>query len=299
MPHKPVLLQETLECLNLRPGSIAVDGTLGSGGHATEILKRIGETGRLLGLDQDPASIQSAREIFEGYSNVSLHAENFSDFEKVLDALNISSVDAVLLDVGFSSDQIEDADRGFSFERPGPLDMRMNPKINFTAADLVNTLSEKELKDLFWRYGNERWSGRIAASLCRQRSTRRIETTQDLAGIIEKALPYRGRYASSGKKRPHPATRVFQALRIAVNDELNVLQESLPRIWKRIAKGGRFAVLSFHSLEDRIVKGQFRSWRQNKEGLPTTKKPITPSLEERQNNPRSRSAKLRAIEKIV
>lgn len=298
MRHKPVLLQETLQCLNLRPGLTVVDGTLGSGGHAIEILKKIEETGRLIGLDQDPASIQRGSEIFQGYSNVSLHHKNFSDLEDVLDSLNISSVDAVLLDVGFSNDQLEDARRGFSFERSGPLDMRMNPEINVTAADLVNKLSERELKDLFWDYGNERWSGRIAASICRERSARRIETTDDLVRAIQNTFPHRGRHTPF-RTRLHPATRVFQALRIAVNNELGTLQESLPRIWTHLATGGRLAVISFHSLEDRIVKQQFRFWFQNKEGRLITKKPITSSARERQNNPRSRSAKLRAIEKSV
>ena len=299
MPHKPALLQETLQYLNLRPGLIVVDGTIGSGGHAAEILKRIGEEGKLIGLDQDPASLERCREVFERDGNVSLHHKNFADIQELLDALNISSVDAVLLDVGFSSDQIENGKRGFSFERSGPLDMRMNPEIGITAADLVNKLSERELKDLFWNYGNERHSGRIAASICRERSTHRIETTDDLVRAVENASPHRGKYAPFHRRRIHPATRVFQALRIAVNDELNILKEGLPRIWKRIAKGGRFGVISFHSLEDRIVKVQFRSWSQNKEGALITKKPLIPSLEEQQNNPRSRSAKLRVIEKIV
>ena len=299
MPHKPVLLKEVLQHLNLRPGLTLVDGTIGSGGHAREILKAIGSEGKLIGLDQDPASLERCRRLFEKNENVSLHHKNFFDLEELLDALNISSVDAVLLDVGFSSDQIEDAKRGFSFERSGPLDMRMNPESGVTAADLVNELSQRELKDLFWNYGNERRAGRFAQAICQARLHHFLETTDDLVQTIENTFSYKGKRTSFRRTRLHPATRVFQALRIAVNDELNILQQSLPRIWKRIATEGRLGVVSFHSLEDRIVKNQFRSWAQNKEGVLINKKPLTPSLEERKDNPRSRSAKLRVIEKII
>ncbi len=300
MLHKPVLLQEVLEVLALKPGAVVVDGTFGSGGHAREILKQIGEKGRLIGIDQDTASHKRCEPLLTEYPQLTLHHENFENADKILDFLNIPGVDAVILDVGFSSDQLEDAGRGFSFERGGPLDMRMNPEGPVTAADLVNDLSQSELEKLFREFGEEPKAERFARAICAARSDKRIETTEELVKAIEEALP-RGLRFEKGRRpswaRRHPATKIFQALRIAVNRELEVLDNALTRIWARVKPGGRFAVISFHSLEDRIVKHRFRSWKMAGETGWLTKKPITASREEELTNPRSRSAKLRAAEK--
>lgn len=265
-----------------------------------EMLERIGPEGKLVGLDQDPASIERCQMMFNDAQNVSLFHANFSEFGKALDNLHIPSVNAVLLDVGFSSDQLEDAARGFSFERSGPLDMRMNPEGRTTAWELVNRLPEEKLEKIFFEYGEERWGRRIARAICREREKHFLDTTDDLVNTIEKSLPFDAKNKKSGhfqKANRHPATRVFQALRIAVNDELGVLERSLPRIWERIRPQGRLAVISFHSLEDRIVKQQFRAWARAGEAIDATRKPIVPSEEEVLANPRSRSAKLRVVEK--
>lgn len=288
--------------LDLKPGAIVVDGTLGGGGHAREILKVIGPRGRLVGLDQDPGAIARARETFTGFKQASFYAENFVNLDSLLDRLNIPTVDAVILDVGFSSDQISDPSRGFSFELPGPLDMRMNPQEPTQARDLIRDLSEEELEKLFRECGNERWAKRFARAIAEARRRHPIESTTNLAEVLARSLPA-GYSAEKGRRpswaRRHPATRVFQALRIAVNDELGVLERGLPRIWKRIRTGGRLAVMTFHSLEDRIVKRTFKSWAQAKQARLVTKKPMTPGREEVIQNPRSRSAKLRVAEKIV
>lgn len=278
-----------------------VDGTLGSGGHSLEMLKQIGPQGRLIGLDQDSAALERSRERLESYSSqVSLHLENFEHIDRVLDSLNVSRVDAVILDVGFSSDQIEDASRGFSFEREGPLDMRMNPDFEITAADLINRMNEKDLADLFWNYGEERRSRRIAKTMVERRTQKPITTTAELVETIESALGIKRRIGRPAyRPRIHPATKVFQALRIAVNRELEVLKESLPKFWKYLAPQRRMAVISFHSLEDRIVKRQFRAWSDAGEAVLVTKKPVTAHEQEIQDNPRSRSAKLRIVEKIA
>ncbi len=301
MLHKPVLLAEVLRGLNLRPGAVVVDGTLGSGGHSLEILKAIGPAGRLVALDQDPSALERCRERLRAYENqVSLHHENFVNLGKVLESVNVSKVDAVILDIGFSSDQMADSTRGFSLERTGPLDMRMNPEYETTAADLIKHLSEKELADLIYKYGEERMSRRFARTICQERQKHAIETTQDLVQTIEKALPYKIRrteHSRGYRSKIHPATRVFQALRIVVNQELQVLEEGLPKIWNYLAPQGRLAVISFHSLEDRIVKHQFQAWARSGEGVAITRKPITATEAEIEDNPRSRSAKLRVIEK--
>ena len=301
MPHKPVLLQEVLQCLNLKSGDIVLDGTLGSGGHALEILKRIGPSGRLIGLDQDTAAIVRCRETLKDFQGqISLHSENYRNAGNVLETLNIPALDAVILDVGLSSEQLEDAVRGFSFDRSGPLDMRMDPRASNRARDLVNDLSEDELERLFRELGEERWARRIAGNIFRERAKQPIETTDDLVRVIEQALPRRTRFRKGhrpGWARRHPATRAFQALRIAANDELGALREGLPVLWKGIKPGGRLAVITFHSLEDRIVKHQFRMWAQTEGAVLLTKKPITATREEAVANPRSRSAKLRVVEK--
>lgn len=300
MPHRPVLVAESLTYLRLTPGQTVVDGTLGSAGHALEIAKVIGPGGRLIGLDQDPAAVRRSAERLKDYPGVSLHVENFRNLETVLDELNIPAVDAVILDVGISTDQLEDGARGFSFDRDGPLDMRMDPGARICARDLVNDLSQEELERLFWEYGNERWARKFARAICDARRCESIETTSALTGILEQTVPGRFRYPKGrrpGWMRRHPATRVFQALRIATNNELAVLEEGLTAIWKRINPGGHFVVIAFHSLEDRIVKRMFRTWCFSKQASCLTKKPVTASAVERIANPSSRSAKLRAVEK--
>lgn len=299
MFHKPVLLQEALDLLSLKPGAVAVDGTIGSGGHAAQMLKGIGKNGQLIGLDQDQEAIQRCKERFQDSPNVLLYQENFKNLGIILEFLNISKVDAVILDVGFSADQIEDPQRGLSFDKPGPLDMRMDKRRQIRARDLVNDLSKEELEKLFSEYGNEHRASRIAAAIVSERAIQPIETTDHLVEVVLKTF---SRFPMKKGSRPawarrHPATRVFQALRIAVNDELGVLKEGLPEIWRHLNPGARLAVITFHSLEDRIVKWQFRHWAQAGEGRLVNKKPVPPARQEMISNPRSRSAKLRGIEK--
>ncbi len=287
--------------LDLKPGKVAIDGTMGSGGHSMEILKEVGPQGKLIGLDQDPDALARCEEQFRNYPNVSLHHENFENIDRVLDAIKIDKVDAVLLDVGFSSDQVETSERGFSFERPGPLDMRMDPRMSVTAADLISHLSEGELVDIFRNWGGEPRARLFARAIVRSRQTARIQTTDSLVRVLFGAM---GIKAGKSLERPgwarrHPATRVFQALRIAVNRELEVLALGLERFWRRLAKGGRLVVISFHSLEDRIVKNQFREWVKAGEALALTKKPVVAGAQEMDMNPRARSAKLRAVEKAA
>ena len=300
MPHQSVLVSEILRLLDLKPGAVVLDGTLGSGGHSQAMLEKIGPGGRLIGLDQDPASIKRTQELLGADKRVTLQSINFEHAGLVLEKLNIPAVHAVLIDIGFSSEQIEDPARGFSFDRSGPLDMRMNPENPVSARELVQTLSEDELEKIFREYGEERWARRFAETICRARPARRIETTDDLIEILESALSKNWRRPKGRRpanRRRHFATRVFQALRIAVNDELGVLRRGLVHLWNHVKPGGRLAVISFHSLEDRIVKYQFRDWARSGEGRLINKKPAVAGQEERRTNPRSRSAKLRVIEK--
>lgn len=303
MPHKSVLLKEAVDGLNLRSGMTVVDGTLGSAGHALEIVKKIQPNGKLIAIDQDPAAIERGKEKLKEYSQVFFQASNFRFLRNVLHSLNIPEVDAVIIDVGFSSDQLEDSERGFSYERHGPLDMRMNPELKISARDLINDLSQQELEKIFWEYGEERLGRRFAAAICEARISQSIETTTDLVQILANALVpgHKKKKANPrpGWARKHPATKVFQALRIAVNDELNVLTDALPEMWASLRKGGRVAVIAFHSLEDRIVKHQFRRWSDQGLAKLITKKPIVPSEAEIHENPRARSAKLRIAEKIA
>lgn len=292
-PHEPVLLKEVLTLLDLKTGQVVVDGTLGSGGHAREILKRIGPQGRLIGMDQDPNALKRAQASLKGLPNVNYVPRNFSEINQVLSELNLKAVDAVLLDVGLSTEQLEEARRGFSFLKEGPLDMRMNPETSVTAGELVNDLSQGELEGLFRKFGEERWGRRIAKAICREREAKPIQTTTELAHVIESAVPPFARF-----KRLHPATRVFQALRIEVNRELEALESALPQAFQSLRPLGRMAVISFHSLEDRIVKNTFRTWAQARECEILTRKPIEAGAEEVKKNPRSRSAKLRAIKKV-
>jgi len=300
--HKPVLLHEAIALLALVPGATVVDGTLGAGGHASALLNAIGPAGRLIALDQDGDAVAEGLEKWGRCAQVSIHRENFRNIPLILQCLNVPAVHAVILDIGISSEQLDSDARGFSFERSGPLDMRMDTRQCRTAADVIREFSQSELEKLFEAYGEERWAKRYARAICEEKKGIRIETTNHLARVIEEATPgYRPASKSKGTVfwRRHPATRVFQALRIEVNDELRTLEESLPGCWDCLMPGGRMAVITFHSLEDRIVKNFFREMKQNGRALLVTRKPTVPQEEELRENTRSRSAKLRVAEKIA
>lgn len=291
--HESVLLHETVSALQLKPGEIVLDGTLGSGGHAEALLEAIGPQGRLIGIDQDKEALRRSAERLERFkSQIILVQENYRNLDLVLSKIKVSQVDAVLLDIGVSKDQLIDPKRGFSFRLEGPLDMRMNQESGRSALDLVAALSEKELSWIFHTYGEERFARQIAHWIVEDRAKKPFETTRELAACIENRVPARVRYG-----RIHPATRIFQALRIAVNDELGALGEGIEKAVAGLKSGGRLAVITFHSLEDRIVKHAFLAKKREKQMEILTKKPIIPSDEEISRNPHSRSAKLRAAKK--
>ncbi len=286
--HIPALLQETVDGLNIKPGKKYIDATLGGGGHTKEILSR---GGVVLGIDLDPEAIENA--------NLTLKTEhlkpaqgNFAHLKEIAEENGFTEVAGILFDLGVSSHQLEKAERGFSFNTDAPLDMRMDPSLAVSAADLVNGLTEKELYELFIKYAEEFHSRAIAHALVRARTLKPIKTCNQLAEIIVRA---RGKGRG---ERTHPATRVFQALRMAVNDELNNLKNALPQALELLDKNGRLAVLSFHSLEDRIVKNFFKEEKQKGFLNILTEKPIVPKEEETERNPRARSAKLRIAEKL-
>lgn len=292
--HQPVMLDEVLNYLDLKPGKVVLDATVGPGGHAEEILKRISPAGVLYGLDADESAIRIAAERLKNFDgSFKLINENFRAMDRALAKEDLKCVDAVLMDLGISSDQMEDAKRGFSIKEDGRLDMRMDPKIKTSAYDLVNRLGERELSDIIEKFGEERFHSRIARHIAESRSKRPIETTSQLALIIHRAVG--SRY---GSRRIDPATRTFQAIRIAVNDELGALEEALKKAVSYLAPGGRICVISFHSLEDRIVKRLFKGYADLGVLKIITKKPLRPSEAEAAANPRSRSAKLRAAERI-
>lgn len=281
-----------MEYLDPKPGDVVVDATVGSGGHAEALLERIGETGLLVGLDQDEEAIGRARRKLEGRTNALLVHSNFRHIDTVLKQQRVPAPAAILIDLGISSDQLERAERGFSFLREGPLDMRMDPSAGRPAADWVNALSQSELEDLFYRFGEERRSRQIAKAIVAARSVQYIGTTQQLAEIVRRCYP-------AGHFKRHPATRVFQALRIAVNGELEALREVLEKSTALLGAGGRLAVISFHSLEDRLVKTYFREAARAGVLHVLTKKVVMPSRTEVRENPRARSAKLRTAEKAA
>lgn len=304
--HRPVLLAEVVQWLAPRAGGVYVDGTVGGGGHARAILESAGPTGRLLGLDRDAGALERARATVGELANrcTFVHA-SFAVMDQVAAANGVAWADGVVLDIGISSDQLDDADRGFSFMNDGPLDMRMDRGASLTAAHLVNTLSEGELADLFRRYGEEPRARAVARRIVEQRQSRAFGRTGDLAGLV--AQVYGGR-----RGRIHPATRVFQALRIAVNGELKSLEDGLKAGLNLLAPGGRLVVISFHSLEDRMVKHFFAEHQGRWESMPEggrrwvgaqpqvdvlTRKPVVASDYECEQNPRARSAKLRAVER--
>ncbi len=286
--HVPVLQNEVLQGLDPKSGGVFVDGTLGGGGHTRAIAGRVGSGGIVISLDRDPAAVAVAEQNLAGLP-VKIIQSNFCDLPEVLKELGIQKVDGILLDLGLSSDQLADADRGFSFESEGPLDLRFNTLEGEPAARFVNRLSAEHLADLIFHYGEERFSRRIARAIVEQRHAEPIQTSMRLAEIVRRAIP-----AAARQQRIDPATRTFQALRIAVNDELKSLEIALKRMPDVLKSVGRLAIISFHSLEDRRVKEAFRDDpRLNI----LTRKPIKPHEAEIARNPRSRSAKLRIAER--
>lgn len=307
--HVSVLLQECITNLNIKKDGIYVDGTLGGAGHSTEIVKYLSGNGLLIGVDQDENAIQAASEKLSfKMDRVKLVRDNFSNIENILEALEISSFDGMLLDLGVSSHQLDEAERGFSYMQDAELDMRMDNRNPLTAKNVVNEYSQKELEDIIKMYGEEKWAKRISKFIVDFRQDSEISTTHELVDIIKKAIPKGARING-----PHPAKRTFQAIRIEVNNELNIIKNTIENATKKLNHGGRICIITFHSLEDRIVKNTFKELRNpctcpiefpickcNKKPMVKiiTRKPILPTDEEIKVNPRSRSAKLRVIEKI-
>ncbi len=306
--HYSVLLRESIEGLNIRPDGIYVDGTLGSGGHSLEIAKRL-TTGHLIAIDRDARALERAGERLAEYSDrISFVHGNFRDLSSILDGLGYPNADGMLFDLGVSSPQLDESERGFSYMADAPLDMRMDEQDSLTAREIVNTWPEDKLKRILYDFGEERYAPKIAAAICARRQTAPIETTLELAAIIRGAMP-----AAALREKQHPAKRSFQAIRIAVNGELDAISEMMEAAADRLSKGGRLAVISFHSLEDRIVKNAISSREKGctcPRDFPIctcgfvqtlksiTRKPITASPEELAENPRSRSAKLRIAERV-
>lgn len=306
--HTSVLLRETIDSLQIKPEGTYVDGTVGGGGHALEVCRRLSPKGRLIGIDQDGEAIRAAQERLKEFKDrVTILRSNYCAMKEVLKGIGIDKVDGILLDLGVSSHQLDDKDRGFTYREDAPLDMRMDTRQALTARDVVNTYSEEELFRILRDYGEERFAGRIAARIVRDRQREPIETTGELVKIIKEAIPAKAR-ATGG----HPAKRSFQAIRIEVNNELGVLEDSLDDMISLLKEGGRLCVITFHSLEDRIVKQNFRKNEhpcicppefpvcvcgRKSRGFVVTRKPIVPTEEERKNNSRSKSAKLRVFER--
>ncbi len=306
--HISVLLHECIDNLNIRPDGIYLDGTLGMGGHSFEIASRLTE-GRLIGIDRDETAIERAgRRLAPFGDKVTLVHGNFSDAAAILNSLGIEGVDGMLFDLGVSSPQLDEAERGFSYMLDAPLDMRMDGSAALTAGEIVNTWDENRLNRILWDYGEERYARRITAAILKRRAERPIETTQELVDVIRAAMP-----AAALREKQHPAKRTFQAIRIAVNDELGAIAAMMDSAPDKLNKGGRLCVISFHSLEDRIVKSGIQA-REHGCTCPreapvctcgfvqtlrsVTRKPILPSAEELEHNPRSRSAKLRVAERV-
>jgi len=294
--HEPVLLEETLELLGVAPGDVIVDATVGLGGHARVLGERAGASGVLIGLDVDPENLAVARErLVDCPADVRLHHANFRELRDVLSAENIDRVDVLFADLGVASTHLDQPQRGFSFREDGPLDMRMDPRLAESAADLVNRLKERELSDILFFNAQEMKSRRIAKRICECRKAARITTTGRLAEIVCSALNVNPR---SRRSKIHPATRTFQALRIAVNDEIGALTALLDSAPDVLRPGGRFGVIAFHSIEDKPVKLDFRRRKNERTYDIVTKKPVTASERERLENPRSRSAKLRVAVRL-
>jgi len=307
--HIPVLLSETLEHLDLKQGGYYIDGTLGGAGHSAEIVKRIIPGGVLLGIDQDRDAINAAKKRLEAYKdNVIIAHGNFRDIKAIAQDAGLKEVDGILLDIGVSSHQLDENIRGFSYMHDGPLDMRMDTDCDYDASDILNNSSEREITRIIRDYGEEKWAARIAKFIIEERKSGRIDTTFKLVDIIKRAIP-----AAARREGGHPAKRTFQALRIAVNDELEVLEQAVRNATEILKPGGRLVIITFHSLEDRIVKRAFNNMERpctcppqlpvcvcGKEPLlkVITKKPVTAGEEELKANTRSKSAKLRAAERV-
>ena len=307
--HVSVLLQETIDGLNVKPDGIYVDGTTGGGGHSYEICKRLGENGRLICIDQDTEALAAAEKRLEPFAGkVTLVKSNYAQMKEVLKQLGIDKVDGIVLDLGVSSYQLDNAERGFSYREDAPLDMRMDREQTLTARDIVNEYPESELYRIIKEYGEERFAKSIARNICKRRQDKPLETTFELVDIIRNSMPAKARNGKS-----HPAKRTFQAIRIECNQELEVLRQALDEMVNLLKDGGRISIITFHSLEDRMVKTSFRRQENpctcppdfpvcvcgNKpKGKVITRKPILPSEEECEQNTRSKSAKLRVFERI-
>lgn len=307
--HVSVLLREAVDGLNIKPDGIYVDGTLGGGGHSLEIAKRLTEGGHLYGIDRDMDAIEAAGERLKEYSDrfTAVHG-NFYNAAEILDKLGVDKIDGFLLDLGVSSHQLDEADRGFSYMQDAPLDMRMDRQSEYTAWNVVNEKSEKELNDIIYKYGEEKWAKRIAQFIVAERNIKPIDTTYELVEVIKKAVPKGAR-----RDGPHPAKRTFQAIRIEVNGELAILDKAVDNMTLKLNEGGRMCIITFHSLEDRIIKNAMRRHEnpctcppefpvcvcgKKPDGKVITRKPVLPSEEELEFNPRARSAKLRIMQRI-
>ena len=306
--HVSVLLQECIDGLNIKPDGIYVDGTLGGAGHSSQIVQRL-TTGRLIGIDRDPVALKAAGERLAPWKDrVTLVHSNFCEIAQVLEDLGIEGVDGILLDLGVSSPQLDDAERGFSYMADAPLDMRMNGEDALTAFDVVNTWSQEELRRILYTYGEERYAPQIAGAICRRREEKTIDTTLELVDVIRGAMP-----AAALREKQHPAKRSFQAIRIAVNDELGSVEKVMEDAIPCLNPGGRLAIITFHSLEDRIVKNGMAAAAKGCTCPPNfpvcvcgkkpkvkliSRKPIVSGQEELDANPRARSAKLRVCEKL-
>ncbi len=306
--HVSVLLEECIRELQIKPDGIYVDGTMGGAGHSLEIVKRL-KSGQLIAIDQDKNAHEAGKKRLADYlDKVTFVHDNFGNIKQILEELEIEKVDGILLDIGVSSHQLDEGERGFSYQQDAPLDMRMDTTKQFSAYDIINAYGEKELNDVIFQYGEERWAKRIAEFIIKERANKPIETTGELVEVIKKAIPKGAR-----KDGPHPAKRTFQALRIEVNGELDVLKEAIAGGCEKLQPEGRFCIITFHSLEDRIVKEAFRMAENpcicppqfpicmcGKEvvGKVVTRKPITPKEEELAENYRARSAKLRVLKGV-
>jgi 16S rRNA (cytosine1402-N4)-methyltransferase len=308
--HVPAMLDEVLYYLDPKDGGVYADGTLGGAGHASAIINKIGPSGTLVGIDQDINAIRNAREKFKGLAtDIRLFHDNFSSLPRIMEETGIRGFDGILVDIGLSQHQLSESGRGFSFMKDEPLDMRMDTRNPVTAADLIADLSEKELADLFFTLGEERFSRQVARAVVRERGNRRIETSRELSDIVALAIPKK----AAMSQKIHPATRVFQALRIRVNDELGNLKSFLGSVESLLKPGGRLCVLSFHSLEDRLVKEKIRDLEgrctcppdfplcvcgRKPVARPLSRKAVRPSEAEVERNPMARSTRLRACEKL-
>ncbi|KGK90407.1 16S rRNA methyltransferase [Desulfosporosinus sp. HMP52] len=306
--HVTVLLEETVNLVVSNPSGRYVDCTLGGAGHSKMILSKLGASGKLICFDQDIQAIRNAKDILGKDERVTLINRNFESLEETLGELNLLPVDGIIFDLGVSSPQLDEAERGFSYMQDAPLDMRMDSSGQLSAREIVNLWTEEDLAQLIWDYGEEKWAKRIAQFITQARREKPLETTGDLVQAIKAAVP-----AAVRRSGPHPAKRTFQAIRIVVNDELGVLDRGLDQALNCLGQGGRVGVITFHSLEDRIVKERMKSWlgrctcppelpicrcNAKTKAKVITKKPLLPSQEEVEQNPRSRSAKLRVAEKI-